>query len=351
MLRFRYFLGVIIFPFVLINNGCKKENPIDTSGFPTAFLFLTPSNLPEVSIPENNPMTVEGIALGRKLFYDPILSGTNTLSCGSCHQQEHGFTDNNRQFSLGTQGEVGVRNAMPLFNLAYDRHFFWDGGANDLESQVAGPITNPIEMNQDIGVLLGELNGHPFYPTLFKNAFGSLPITSNMLLKAIAQFERTIITSNSKFDKYMRNEVAFSDAELRGMNLFSDMQKGDCNHCHSLGGTFTDYDFRNTGLDSVYADQGRYVITGLPSDIGKFKTPSLRNIAVTSPYMHDGRFTTLTECVEHYNTGFYATQNLDPVLASSQKNRLNSSEIADIVAFLNTLTDTDFLNNPNFKKP
>jgi cytochrome c peroxidase len=149
----------------------------------------------------------------------------------------------------------------------------------------------------------------------------------------------------------MRNEVAFSEAEIRGMNLFNDMQKGDCNHCHTLGGTFTDYDFRNTGLDSVYADRGRFIITGLASDIGKFKTPSLRNIAVTAPYMHNGRFTTLTQCVEHYNTGFHYTQNLDPVLASSVKGRLNQNEISDIVAFLNTLTDTEFLNNPQFKKP
>jgi len=346
MLRFLYLIT-----FLLILGSCKKEKlNVSTSG-PTPFELSTPSNLPAVVIPSNNPMTIEGVNLGKKLFYDPILSGNNTLSCGSCHNQENGFTDNNRQFSLGINGEVGVRNAMPLFNLIYDRHFFWDGGATDLESQVAGPITNPIEMNQDFGTLLQELNEHPIYPALFKKAFGSLPITSNMILKAIAQFERTIISSNSKFDQYMRNEAVFSDAELRGMNLFSDMQKGDCNHCHSLGGTFTDYDFRNTGLDSVYTDQGRHNITGLASDIGKFKTPSLRNIAVTAPYMHDGRFTTLTQCVEHYNSNFHFTQNLDPVLATSLKGRLNENEIADIVAFLNTLTDIEYLNNPQFDNP
>lgn len=342
-----------LFLCIAILSGCKKENtPVDeASKKATPYPFTTPSNLPEVEIPANNPMTYEGIKLGKKLFYDKMLSGNNTLSCGSCHNQENGFTDNNNQFSFGINGEIGVRNSMPLFNLVYDRHFFWDGGASDLESQVAGPITNPIEMNQDIAELLQELNSDAVYPSLFKKAFGSLPITSNMVLRAIAQFERTMISSNSKFDQYMRNEVAFTEAETRGMNLFSDMQKGDCNHCHSLGGTFTDYDFRNTGLDSVYTDQGRYIITGLTSDIGKFKTPSLRNIAVTAPYMHDGRFTTLTQCVEHYNTGFHYTQNLDPVLASSVKGRLNQNEISDIVAFLNTLTDTDFLNNPQFKKP
>jgi len=343
--------GAFFLITLLILNGCKKEEVPDTSATATPYNFITPSNLPAVVIPQNNPMTLEGIELGRKLFYDPILSGNNTLSCGSCHNQENGFTDNNRQFSFGINGEVGVRNAMPLFNLVYDSHFFWDGGASDLESQVAGPITNPIEMNQDIGELLKELNAHPIYPTLFKKAFGSLPITSNMILKAIAQFERTIISSNSKFDQFMRNEVAFTEAETRGMNLYNDMQKGDCNHCHSLGGTFTDYDFKNTGLDSIYTDQGRYNITGLQSDIGKFKTPSLRNIAVTAPYMHDGRFTTLMQCVEHYNTNFHYTQNLDPVLAISVKGRLNENEVADIVAFLNTLTDVEFLNNPQFKKP
>ena len=342
--------GFIIAFFVIVY-GCKKEVVPGTSTDATPYPFTTPSNLPAVEIPANNPMTYEGIKLGKKLFYDKMLSGNNTLSCGSCHNQENGFTDNNKQYSFGINGEIGVRNSMPLFNLVYDRHFFWDGGASDLESQVAGPITNPIEMNQDIAELLQELNSDAIYPSLFKKAFGSLPITSNMVLRAIAQFERTMISSNSKYDQYMRNEVAFTEAETRGMNLFSDMQKGDCNHCHSLGGTFTDYDFRNTGLDSVYTDQGRYIITGLASDIGKFKTPSLRNIAVTAPYMHDGRFTTLTQCVEHYNTGFHYTQNLDPVLASSVKGRLNQNEISDIVAFLNTLTDTDFLNNPQFKKP
>jgi cytochrome c peroxidase len=346
MIRFGYFIA-----FILIFGGCKKETITDRSTIATPYSFSTPSNLPAVVIPANNPMTLEGIELGKKLFYDPILSGNNTLSCGSCHNQENGFTDNNKQFSLGINGEIGVRNAMPLFNLVYDRHFFWDGGASDLESQVAGPISNPIEMNQDLGELLQELNIHPLYPDLFKKAFGSLPITSNMLLKAIAQFERTIISSNSKFDQYIRNEVELSDAETRGMNLFSDMQKGDCNHCHTLGGTFTDYDFRNNGLDSIYEDSGRFTITGLTSDIGKFKTPSLRNISVTGPYMHDGRFTTLTECVEHYNSDFHYTQNLDPVIASSVKGRLNSNEIADIVAFLNTLTDNEFLNNPRFNKP
>jgi cytochrome c peroxidase len=342
--------GFIIAFFVIVC-GCKKEVVPGTSTDATPYPFTKPSNLPAVEIPANNPMTYEGIKLGKKLFYDPILSGNNTLSCGSCHNQENGFTDNNKQYSFGINGEIGVRNSMPLFNLVYDRHFFWDGGASDLESQVAGPITNPIEMNQDIAELLQELNSDAVYPSLFKKAFGSLPITSNMVLRAIAQFERTMISSNSKFDQYIRNEVAFTEAETRGMNLFSDMQKGDCNHCHTLGGTFTDYDFRNTGLDSVYTDQGRYIITGLASDIGKFKTPSLRNIAVTAPYMHDGRFTSLTQCVEHYNTDFHYTQNIDPVLASSVKGRLNQNEISDIVAFLNTLTDTDFLNNPQFKKP
>jgi cytochrome c peroxidase len=344
--------GLLFFLAVaLMLNGCKKESAPLYVETVKPYQLSIPQGLPTPTIPANNPLTVEGIALGRKLFYDPLLSGTNTISCNSCHQQEFAFTDGNKQFSIGVQGAIGVRNAMPLFNLVYDTHFFWDGGSSDLESQVAGPITNPIEMNQDIGELLQELNAHPTYPELFKKAFGSLPITSSMLLKAIAQFERTMISGNAKYDKYLRNELALSPAEIRGMDLFSNMQKGDCNHCHTLGGTFTDYDFRNTGLDSIYSDQGRYNITGLASDIGKFKTPSLRNIAVTAPYMHDGRFTTLTQCVEHYNTGFHNTQNLDPVLASSVKGRLNQNEISDIVAFLNTLTDNDFLNNPQFKKP
>jgi len=300
-----------------------------------------------MAIPANNPMTYEGIALGKKLFYDPILSGDNTQSCASCHLQINGFTDPN-QFSTGIDGVQGNRNAMPLINLGWQTKFFWDGGANGLESQVLGPITNPIEMHEDLANAIAELSADADYPSLFKAAFGTEEITSQSIMRAIAQFERTLISGNSKYDKYMRGEVQLTQQELDGMNLFSDMDKGDCVHCHVMGSTFSDFEFRNTGLDSIYADAGRYIITLNENDRGKFKTPSLRNIELTAPYMHDGRFQTLLECVQHYNTGFHYSQNLDPNLFFATKGRMTIQEMEAIVAFMKTLTDTEFITNPAF---
>jgi cytochrome c peroxidase len=237
---------------------------------------------------------------------------------------------------------------MPLINLGWQTKFFWDGGANGLESQVIGPITNPIEMHEDIANAIAELYGNADYPPMFKAAFGSEDITSQNIMRAIAQFERTLISGNSKYDKYVRGEIQFTQQEIDGMNLFADMDKGDCVHCHVMGSTFSDFEFRNTGLDSIYSDAGRYLITLNEADRGRFKTPSLRNIELTSPYMHDGRFQTLLECVQHYNTGFHYSQNLDPNLFFATKGRMTQAEMEAIVAFLKTLTDMDFINNPEF---
>lgn len=170
-------------------------------------------------------------------------------------------------------------------------------------------------------------------------------------MKAIAQFERTLLSGNSKFDKYQRGEATLTAQELNGLNLYNDPNKGDCNHCHTTGSTFTDFEYRNTGLDSIAVDEGRYLITLNPNDKGRFKTPSLRNIALTAPYMHDGRFATLDEAVEFYNTGFHYPVNLDLNLKFAVKGRLSAQEKADIIAFLHTLTDYEFVSNPAFSKP
>jgi cytochrome c peroxidase len=236
-------------------------------------------------------------------------------------------------------------------NLGWERNFFWDGGASNLESQVVGPIENPIEMHETLSNALSELNAHAEYPALFRKAFGSEIINTANLIKAIAQFERTLISGNSRFDKFMQQGISLTVQETRGMNTFIDFQKGDCVHCHVLGSTFTDHEFRNNGLDSVSEDEGRGRITLLASDYGKFKTPGLRNIAVTGPYMHDGRFATLEQVLEHYNTGIKPHPNLDPRLSDVTPGRMTSQNIQDIVAFLNTLTDEEFLTNSNFKKP
>jgi cytochrome c peroxidase len=335
----------LLFIFPLLFVACDKGE--DETPAATPYNLVIPEGLPPMNIPSNNPLTVEGVALGKRLFYDPILSGDNTQSCASCHLQEYGFTDPN-QFSTGITGEQSPRNAMPLINLGWQTKFFWDGGANGMESQVLAPITNPIEMHETMANAIAELNAHPEYPDLFKAAFGSSQVTSQNIMRAIAQFERILISGNSKYDQYMRGETLLSAQELNGKALFEDMEKGDCSHCHTMGSTFSDFEFRNTGLDSISVDEGRYLITLNESDKGKFKTPSLRNVELTGPYMHDGRFQTLLECVEHYNTGFHYSANLDPNLHFAVKDRMTQQEMEDIVAFLKTLTDMEFVNNPVF---
>jgi cytochrome c peroxidase len=334
---------VFLFPllFVACNKG-EEDTPAATP-----YSLVIPEGLPPMNIPSSNPLTVEGVALGKRLFYDPILSGNNTQSCASCHMQATGFSESS-QFSTGIDGIHGNRNAMPLINLGWQTKFFWDGGANGLESQVMGPITNPIEMHETMGNVAAKLNAHAEYPELFKAAFGSAEVTSQNIMRAIAQFERTLISGNSKYDQYMRGDVLFTSQELNGLSLFTDMEKGDCSHCHSLGSTFSDFEFRNTGLDSIPVDEGRYLITLNQGDLGKFKTPSLRNVELTAPFMHDGRFQTLLECVQHYNTGFRYSANLDPNLSFAVKGRMTQQEMEDLVAFMKTLTDTEFVNNPAF---
>jgi len=348
-------LGVLIFilySLVALLQACKKEEEqTQTKSGPTPYNLQVPSSLPSLAIPADNPLTVEGVALGRKLFYDPVLSGNNQQSCGSCHNQSYGFTDNNRQFSTGIDGLVGTRNSMPLFNIGYASGFFWDGGASSMESQVVGPITNPIEMHESLANCVSELQQDSIYPALFKKAFETDSITISLVMKAIAQFERTMLSGNSRYDKYMKGQATLTAQELNGKALFEDFTKGDCIHCHTLGRNFTDFTYRNNGLDSIPADSGRAKITLNPNDLGKFKVPSLRNIEVTAPYMHDGRFSTLQQVLTHYNTGFHFASNLDPNIRLAVKGRMTQQDMDDIIAFLRTLTDQDFLTNLAFGRP
>jgi cytochrome c peroxidase len=342
---------ILISAFLCAVIACNKQDDPAPSTGPTPFPLTIPAGLPSLPVPSSNPLTVEGVALGRKLFYDPLLSGNNMQSCGSCHNQSHAFTDNNLAFSIGIDGIAGNRNSMPLFNLGYAQNFFWDGGASTLESQVVGPIINPIEMHEDLNNCTAELNTHPDYPSLFKQAFGSDSITISMVMKAIAQFERTILSGNTKYDRYVKGQATLTPQEQNGLLVFQAAAKGDCTHCHTLGGTFTDFGYRNTGLDSIPADSGRARITLNPTDMGKFKTPSLRNIALTAPYMHDGRFTTLQQVIDHYNTGFHLPFNLDPNLRNAVKGRMSQQEMDDLIAFLLTLTDDQLALNPAYSHP
>lgn len=322
--------------------------------------FATPSSLdiPKLFednilapvIPIDNPQTVEGIALGKKLFFDPILSIDNTLACVDCHAPENAFTDSDK-FSDGVDGIFGNRNSMPLFNLAwnYDEKFFWDGNTFSLEHQAFVPITDPIEMKSNWADVESKLQQHAEYPSLFEKAFGASNIDSSLVTKAIAQFERTLISANSKFDKFLLGELNLSPEELNGFNVFMDEAKGDCFHCHGSDKNplWTDNIFHNNGLDETFGDLGLGAVTGDPADNGKFKSPSLRNLEFTAPYMHDGRFASLDDVINHYSQGLKNSSTIDPLMKKVDQGGvgLTDKDKADLKAFLLSLSDYDFINS------
>lgn len=301
-------------------------------------------------IPIDNPQTEEGIALGKKLFFDPILSVNNTQSCADCHAPENAFTDPDR-FSDGANGTLGTRNSMPLFNLAwnYDEKFFWDGSAFSLEHQAFIPVSDPNEMASSWTQIEEKLQQHSEYPNLFKLAFNTSKIDSVLVTKAIAQFERTLISANSKFDRFLLGEAELTPEETNGFNVFMDENRGDCFHCHGSDNNplWTDNLFHNNGLDDTFSDLGLGAITGDPADNGKFKSPSLRNLAFTAPYMHDGRFTTLEDVINHYSNGLKNSTTIDPLMKKVNQGgvQLTEKDKADLKAFLLSLSDTDFINN------
>jgi len=347
----KYYISILLGIIFFIQFSCSKKTdnvtPLVTSD---NYNLTIPLGLGQMNIPSDNPLTNKGVSLGKMLFYDPILSGNNKMACASCHLQNYAFTDSSNALSEGIDGKIGTRNSMPLFNLGYATQFFWDGGAKDLESQVVGPIQNPVEMHQNLAEAITELNQSTKYPKLFSDAFGTTPITTLQLMKAIAQFERTLLSANTKYDKYKAGQQTLTQEELNGLAIFTNPQKGDCNHCHTLGGTFTDFEYRKNGLDSISNDKGRALITLKEFDNGKFKTPTVRNLKFTAPYMHDGRFKTLEEVVQHYNVGFKYPANLDANLKFAKKGRISPQEEKDLIAFLNTLNDESLTTNPNFKK-
>ncbi len=307
-------------------------------------------------IPIKNPQTIEGVALGKKLFFDSILSADNTQSCADCHAPENAFSDADR-FSEGIDGIVGKRNSMPLFNLAwnYDEKFFWDGRTFSLEHQAFQPVKDPIEMHNTWQQVEQSLQQHPEYPNLFQKAFNTSKIDSTLVTKAIAQFERTLISSNSKFDKHLLDEATLTPQELNGFNVFMDETKGDCFHCHGndKNPLWTDNKFHNNGLDATIIDLGLGKVSGDPADNGKFKSPSLRNLAFTTPYMHDGRFTTLDEVINHYSEGLQNSSTIDPLMKKVAEGgvHLSAQDKADLKVFLLALSDYEFINNPAFQKP
>lgn len=323
-----------------------------SSSGPTPLALNIPATfsrfLPPPSIPEDNPTTVEGVRLGKKLFFDKTLSNDLTQACANCHLPSQSFDDTNR-FSVGIDGIAGTRNAMPIFNLAwnFNEKFFWDGRAKGLEEQALEPVTNPIEMHDTWSNVVAKLQADPTYPSMFRAAFGISTIDSLLAVKAIAQYERTLISGNSRFDKYTQRLIPLTPSELSGYNLFMSESGADCFHCHGdiTNPLWTDNLFHNNGLDASFTDNGLGDITGNPADNGKFKTPTLRNLAFTAPYMHDGRFQTLDEVIDHYSTGLKASPTVSPLLkkVSDGGVQLTPQEKADLKAFLLTLTDSSFV--------
>ncbi|GAB3829237.1 cytochrome-c peroxidase [Pontibacter rugosus] len=345
-------------------SSSNEETPAVTQETPTPYTLTLPKHFPQnYIIPEDNALTEEGIALGRHLFYERKLSGNNTMSCGSCHQQEKAFTDG-KALSLGIDNIPGKRSSMSLANMLWFSQFNWDGKAQSLEEQARIPIEDPLELHGSLAGAVTKLKATPLYPPLFRKAFGDTTITEDRILKALAQFQRTLISANSRYDRYMSNQEQLSPDEIEGMQLFlthpdpsTNTRGGNCGDCH--GGTlFSLRTFHNNGLDATISDNGLGDVTGLAKDNGKFKAPSLRNIALTAPYMHDGRFTTLEQVLDHYNDHLkYNSPNLDPLIIEASNEPggktllLTADEKRKIIAFLHTLTDSSFTKDKRFSTP
>ena len=333
-------LGIIASGILLASWSSSFTNPVSLQypkSWPKPYYDFT-----------KNQLTEEGIQLGRKLFYDPILSKDNTISCSSCHLSYTAFTHVDHKLSHGIEDRIGNRNSLALMNLAWNKSFMWDGAANHLDMQALAPISDPNEMGSSIVEVVEKLQANENYPPLFYAAFGDTLITGAKVLKALSQFQLTLISSNSKYDKVMSKEgtETFTTQEQNGYDLYIK----HCASCH-VEPLFTTGEFTNNGLvpDSDLNDLGRMQITQNASDSLSFKTPSLRNLKYSFPYMHDGRFDNLREVIDHYTEQIDPAGFIDPRL--NQKIELTSNQKVDLIAFLRTLNDKDFVFNKDFAFP
>ncbi len=326
--------------------SCKSDD--EGPGPDLTYTFIKPDHFPEPTYTfDNNPVTQEGFELGRKLFFDPLLSVDNSVSCGNCHNQAVAFSDPQHTLSIGVDGRVGIRNAPALANMAFMKEFFWDGGVTHLDFVPLNAIESEFEMGEEIGNVIEKLNNSNRYRDMFNDAFGVDSITTPRMLHALAQYTAMMISANSRYDQYLRNEAELSQDELAGLAVF----ESKCSSCHA-GALFTDQSYRNNGLDETFEDRGRATITELPEDEGRFKVPSLRNVGITDPYMHDGRFFTLEQVLEHYASGVVNSETLDESLNGEPMGiPLTTQEQQQIIAFLHTLTDTSFTRDPKFIEP
>lgn len=360
----RVLRGKGILFFVLLFLASCAEDP--HSNTPAIVLDSSPYTLnigafPSPALAADNPLTVQKVALGRMLFYEKRLSLDNSMSCASCHRQEHAFSDTSR-LSIGVHGLPGKRQAMAIFNMAWNENgFFWDGRAPLLRNQSLMPIEDSLEMAENLGNVIDKLAALPNYRNQFIRAFGTDEITAERMGLAMEAFMVSISSVNSRYDAFLKGEIQLSASEERGRWLFfqeynpffPEQSGADCAHCHSNLNFENDL-YMNNGIDaSEFGDPGRALVTADPMDHGKMKVPSLRNIALTPPYMHDGRFRSLEDVLHHYNTGIQSSATLDPALAMTLPNGLllSDQDIIDLVAFLHTLTDRDLINQEAFSNP
>ena len=340
-------LVVVLVTTLWICPACRTEAPGTASNIPigTPVNIEAPLGLPPVPIPIDNPPTAETISLGRRLYFDPSLSVDGTVACASCHSPEFGFSDG-KPVSEGVDGQKGGRNAPTVWNSAYYTTQFWDGRAPNLEKQAEGPVQNPIEMAHTLAAVEKKLMADASYREAFQEAFGPGPITYDRVARSIASFERTVISGNSPLDRYFYggDENALNQEARRGLEIFRNPDQGNCTACHPMG-LFTDNQFHNIGVgvndEGELTDLGRSEVTERDGDRGAFKTPSLRNVALSAPYMHDGSLQTLREVVDFYVGGGNSNAHLDPQLKvltpTSPTGNVNWSR-DDLVAFLEALS-------------
>lgn len=333
--------------FILLS--CQ-ESEIEQGYSPIPVAFEAPSNFPDLEYNlDNNPLTEEGIALGKKLFYEGRLSANDAIACAFCHEQEFGFTHHGHTLSHGVNDGIGFRNSQPIQNLAFQREFMWDGASAHLDLQPIIPITSDVEMGETFENIIAKLNADAEYRRMFGKAFENGQIDSENVLLALSQFMLTMVSADSKYDKVTRDQVeSFTSIENDGFQTFNNK----CSSCHA-GALFTDQSYRNNGLpvNPRLNDQGRFRVLELEDDRYKFKVPSLRNVEVTGPYMHDGRLGSLEAVLDFYDNGMVDTGTIDPVFVKPDGSLgidLSDNEKESLIAFLKTLTDANFLNDPRF---
>lgn len=352
-------IAFVILLLIIFISSCTEPVEVfyDSSPFKLQY-----GNLPTPDLPVDNSLTLEGVKLGRMLFYETQLSKDNTQSCASCHVQKDGFSDLN-QFSKGVEGKFGGRQAMPVFNMAWHNNgFFWDGRAPKLRDQALKPIQDPLEMNEKLENVIAKLGSSQKYIDQFKRAFVNGTIDDKNISLALEQFMFSIVSYQSKYDQFKDGKATLTDSEERGRQLFftefdpSGKVKGaECFHCHA-GPNFTNDEYMNNGLDNDanFKDLGRAKVTLSNEDNAKFLTPSLRNIELTGPYMHDGRFQTLEQVVDHYNEHVKGSSTVDILLQYNLQPgglKLSTQDKADLVSFLKTLTDYSFSSNTSYSNP